>query len=230
MGHPPTVLLPCRAGSKRIPQKNTKPFSQSGLSLFEIKLAQLTRLEFVGEILVSSDDPVCEAFTARCPDPRVRFVQRPSELCQDDTNLSDLISYFGDICRGDTFLWTHTTSPFLGAPEMTNAFSAYLRGLSIGHDSLVSVEKIQDYIVFRGKPINFGSDHLYWPRTQDLEPIYRVTSGLFIGGASLLKQYQNRLGTSPIMFEVSGQASIDIDWPEEFEDAAALYNRAQPSR
>lgn len=227
MEHSVTALLPCRAGSKRIPQKNTKPFTKSGLSLLEIKLSQLTQLDFLHEIFVSSDDRACEELTARSPDPRVTFTQRPSELCQDDTNLSDLISYFGDVCSGDSFLWTHTTSPFLGVGEMEIAYTKYCEGLEEGHDSLFSAEKIQDYAVFKGKPINFGGDDFYWPRTQDLDPVYRVTSGLFVGGTSILRERRNRIGANPIIFEVSRQASVDIDWPEEFEDAAALYDRLE---
>ena len=38
------VFLPCRAGSTRVPEKNTRPFAGHGGGLLGVKLDQLERL------------------------------------------------------------------------------------------------------------------------------------------------------------------------------------------
>ena len=48
-----TAVIPVRAGSTRIKDKNIKPFA--GSSLLEIKIEQLKRIPTVNEIIVSSD-------------------------------------------------------------------------------------------------------------------------------------------------------------------------------
>ena len=51
-----TCFLPCRKGSKRILNKNMRPFSGRENGLLEIKLDQLIKCDTINEIIVSSDD------------------------------------------------------------------------------------------------------------------------------------------------------------------------------
>ena len=50
------VFLPCRAGSKRVVDKNHKPFGGYEHGLIEIKLKQLLSVESISKIYVSTND------------------------------------------------------------------------------------------------------------------------------------------------------------------------------
>ena len=51
-----TVFLPCRAGSERVPQKNTKPFASEIGGLLSLKIKELLKVKLVDTIVVSTND------------------------------------------------------------------------------------------------------------------------------------------------------------------------------
>jgi len=222
-----TALLPCRVGSVRVKDKNTRPFGPNGESLLEIKLRQLSKLDFLSEIILSTNDERCISIAEETLGGRVSIDIRPSNLCNDSTNLTDLMEYLGQLIRTEMFLWTHVTSPFFGRQHYTRAFEVFSSQVSDSESSLVAVEQIQDFVYFRGRPVNFGAADCYWPRTQDLEPLYRVTSAAFFGKTSLLVGPRNRVSDRPVLFPVDGASAIDIDWPQDFNNAADLARTLQ---
>ena len=48
-----TAIIPVRAGSQRVKNKNLKPFA--GTTLLEIKIETLKKVQGIDEIIVSSD-------------------------------------------------------------------------------------------------------------------------------------------------------------------------------
>lgn len=50
------AFLPCRAGSQRVPFKNTRQFDGDGRSLFDIKMQQLIACPHIDRIVVSTTD------------------------------------------------------------------------------------------------------------------------------------------------------------------------------
>ena len=50
------VFLPMRAGSERVPKKNTKSFAGMKGGLCKIKLQQLMACEFIKTVFVSTND------------------------------------------------------------------------------------------------------------------------------------------------------------------------------
>lgn len=217
-----SVLIPCRAGSSRVPGKNTRSFGPGGESLLEIKLKQVLQLNFVQEIILSTNDPICMAIAQEVAGDLVAVDHRPEHLSLDTTKLSDLIMHLGAIASARYFLWTHVTSPFLSHETYSRAYGAFLKAQKTGRDSLLTVERMQDFFIFRDRPMNFGDAENFWPRSQDLEPLYRVTSGLFLGDRASLLARGNRIGSRPFYFEVKGYEALDIDWPEQFDLGRAI--------
>lgn len=216
-----TAIVPCRFGSERIPEKNTRPFGPGGESLLEIKLRQLERVGAIDSILVSTNDPKVVSITERMGIERVEVDLRPEELCVSETPIQSLTRHFGLILPGQNFLWTHVTSPFMGSSQMEKAIETFFKLDNQRYDSLIATEPIRDFCVYEGKPLNFGISESFWPRTQDLEPIFRVTSSVYMGAIKLLTE-GNRWGRSPFLWETSGLSTLDIDWPHDFEVASSL--------
>ena len=216
-----TAIVPCRLGSERVAAKNTRPFGPGGVSLLEIKIRQLERVRAIDSIVISTNDPTVVSITERMGIERVKVDLRPEELCLSETPIESLTRHFGLILPGQHFLWTHVTSPFMGSSQMEKAIEIFYKLDHQRYDSLIAIEPIRDFCVFEGKPLNFGSSESFWPRTQDLEPIFRVTSSIYMGSVKLLLE-GNRWGMSPFLWETTGLSTLDIDWPHDFDVASSL--------
>jgi CMP-N-acetylneuraminic acid synthetase len=88
------------------------------------------------------------------------------------------------------------------------------------YDSAFVVSKIQDFLWMNGKPLNFDPANV--PRSQDLDSIYRETSGLYVFTRESYMYGHARMGKHPYMKEVSFKEAVDINNPEDFELAACL--------
>lgn len=217
-----TAVVPCRLGSERIPEKNTRPFGPGGVSLLEIKIRQLERVRTIDSIVISTNDPEVIAITERMGIERATVEVRPDELCSSQTPIEGLTRHFGLTLPGQYFLWTHVTAPFMGSSQMEKAIETFFSLDHQRYDSLIAAEPIRDFCVYEGTPLNFGGSDSFWPRTQDLEPIFRVTSSIYMGAVKLLLK-GNRWGKSPYIWETTGLTAIDIDWPEDFDMASNLF-------
>lgn len=61
-------------------------------------------------------------------------------------------------------------------------------------------------------------------RSQDLEPIYRETSGVYVFTKEVFEKYHRRIGKKPYIKEISYKEAVDINNPEDFYLAEALLN------
>ena len=90
------------------------------------------------------------------------------------------------------------------------------------YDSAFCATKIQDYLWQDGQPINFDATNL--PRSQDLKPIYRETSGVYVFTKEVFKKYKRRIGIKPFIKEVTFKEAIDINTTEDFELAQIMVD------
>ena len=107
-----TVFLPCRAGSERVPEKNTRSFAGLDGGLLKIKLDQILRINLVDKIILSTNDTKAIDIAQNISD-RIVVDIRSEELSLSSTSTDDLIKYIPSIITEGHVLWTHTTSPFL---------------------------------------------------------------------------------------------------------------------
>ena len=82
-------------------------------------------------------------------------------------------------------------------------------------------EKIQRLMWCDGKPLNFDAANI--PRTQDLPVYYNEVSAAYVFTKETFLRLHRRIGEHPFICEVSGAECIDIDYPEDFEIANAVY-------
>lgn len=224
---PIIAFVPCRAGSQRVPQKNTRRFSDFEDGLIGLKLDQLARCKEYARIVVSTDDPeVMAAASRRQSNARVpiEIFDRPPELAIADS-LDAFVAHIPDIIPNGVVAWTHVTSPFFGERLMDEAARGYRRAVTQGeHDSLMAVESIQTFVWSDQGCVSHDRTSVKWPQTQDLPKLYEVNSALFMCDASLMRERCDRIGDRPYLFETDFLAGFDIDWPEDFELAEKLLD------
>ena len=220
-----TVFLPCRAGSLRIPNKNTKPFANVEAGLLELKIKQLLKIKSVDKIILSTNDLKAIEIAENISN-KIIIDNRPEELALSSTSTDDLIKYIPNIIRKGHVLWTHTTSPFLTNEIYEDALSKYFKNLKLNlNDSLMTVNKIQTFLWDQEGSFNYDRNIEKWPRTQTIKELYEVNSGIFINSVDNYIRYEDRIGRNPFLMDVEGFSSFDIDWPEDFELAEMIYRK-----
>lgn len=217
-------FLPTRKGSERVKNKNTRPFADIEGGLVENKIKQLLSTKHIDEILFSSNDEMCIAIAEKyTSDSRLRIIPRPNELCLSTTNLQDLICYVPTITNADHILWGHVTTPLVEAKVYDTAIEQYLSKIIKGYDSLVSVKELKNFLLNQeGKLVN-NTTNIPWPRTQDLEPLYKINHAIFLAKRSVYTEQKNRIGQKTLLYIMDEIHSKDIDWEEDFKIAEIMY-------
>ncbi len=224
------LFLPCRAGSERVPDKNTRPFAGREGGLLALKLDVLEQVDHLDEVILDSNDPKVLAIgeqrlTTWSGRARLTVRARPDALGRSSTTTDSLIRYALDTVDCEHLAWTHVTSPLITSAHYDEAFQRYLTR-DARHDSLMAVTPLRTFLWRQdegARPANYSQTPLRWPRTQDLTPYYEVNSALFIVPSALGKHLGDRIGAHPILFELDRLSAADVDWEEDFALAEALY-------
>jgi len=207
------ALIPIKLGSKRIPGKNIKPFYDGTPLMHFIQKACLNAGNIDEVYVYCSDEAVIPYVLSG-----VTFIKRPEFLDGDNINANDFIREFMKTVDADIYVNAHTTSPFAKPETIAECVNKVASG---DYDSAFCVEAIKTFMWAEGKPMNFDPDH--FPRTQDLPLIYSETSIAYVFTKDSFLKHQRRLGSKPFIKEVSKIEAIDIDYPEDFEIANAIY-------
>lgn len=222
------IFLPVRSGSRRITDKNTRPFCNFSNGLLELKMTQLIRTDCLDEIIVSTNDQRCieVAETFLSQSNKIKIVQRPDHLCTDQTSLTDLVRYVTLLTECEHIIWTHVTSPFFNEEDYSGAVHAYESALTAGYDSLMSVYPFLNFLWSdEHRDLWNRMNNEKWPRTQDLKKLYEIDSAVFIASREVYLKYSDRIGIHPFLFENDKIKSMDIDWETDFFIAEAVYEK-----
>ena len=210
------VFMPIKLNNERTPGKNIKEFSD-GTPLLKIPLYTALKAKKRGVIdqivVFCSDEKICKYL----PDG-VDFLKRPQELDLQSVKCADIIQGFLEVVRADIYVMYHATSPFISEKHLIECIDAVKSG---EYDSAFAAKKIQNFMWYENKPLNFTLD--YAPRTQDMKPYYCELSSPYVFTKEVFVRYHGRTGINPYICECSEIEAIDIDYPEDFELANAVY-------
>lgn len=208
------AVVPMKLNNRRLPQKNTKSFT-NGKPLCSYILSTLLKVSGIDEVYVYCSNPDIKDFIPE----GVNYLKRSESLDQDSTKMNEVLKCFAEDVPADIYVMTHTTAPFISYESIEKGLNAVLSG---EYDSSFAAKKLQDFIWKDGKPFNYELNNI--PRTQDLEPLFEETSGFYIYRSEVMKKLNRRIGDKPFITEVGEIESIDIDEPEDFEIADAVFN------
>lgn len=222
-----SVFLPCRAGSERVPKKNTKPFAGIEGGLLRIKLNQLIACQSIDTIMLSTNDEEVIQIAEALSNDKIVIDRRPEHLATSSTSTDDLVKYVPQIIKEGAVLWTHVTSPFINEKIYAEAIGQYkeFSDRKEGYDSLMSVTPLKTFLWNKKGAVNYDRAKEKWPRTQTIDPLYEINSGIFLTDIEVYKNLQDRIGSNPYLFETNDIDSFDIDWEEDFFIAEAIYKK-----
>jgi len=201
-----TAIIPVRAGSRRLRNKNIAPFA--GTNLLDYKIEQLKKVKEISRIVVSSDS---DKMLAIAKAAGAKTHKRAIEYCDEQTKtFGEVVRHICENVEGTDILWATCTSPLVGPKLYRDAISAYFQGLNDGHDSLMSVEVFKRYLWNDDGPINYklGKGHV---PSQQLPSLYFVTDGILLAPREKMIQWHYFHGPNPKKFPVSKREGVDID-------------------
>lgn len=208
------AIVPMKLNNRRLPQKNTKCFT-NGKPLCYYILSTLLTVKSIDEVYVYCSNPDIREFIPK----GIKYLKRSISLDQDMTKMNEVLQSFAADIPADIYVMTHATAPFISKGSIEQGLSAVMSGK---YDSSFAAKKLQDFLWKDGKPFNYELDNI--PRTQDLPALYEETSGFYIYKNEVMTKWNRRIGEKPYIVEVGEIESVDIDEAEDFIIADAIYN------
>lgn len=183
-------LIPARAGSKGLPEKNVKILGDKPLIVYTIDFV-LNNIKFGDELCISTnDDKVLDIATRLGID--VPFT-RPEELASDTASSFDVImhaiKYYEDNKKHfDLVLLLQPTSPFRSQQD----FDALIQNFEDDIDMVVSVKKSKEnpyFTLFEENECGFldKSKKGNFERRQDCPEVFAFNGSLYLMKVSSLK-------------------------------------------
>lgn len=203
--------MPIKLINERCPGKNTRLLGTKPLLQWELDTLKVTGLCDSINVYCSSADVV-----SYLPEG-VNYIQRPKHLDLPTANFTQIFACFMEQVDSDIYVYAHATAPFITVETMKQCIEAVKSG---EYDSAFCAMKHQGFFWQDGAPLNFDATNL--PRTQDLQPIYEETSGVYVFKKEVFREHHRRIGIKPFIKEVSYKEAVDIDNPEDFCLAEAL--------
>lgn len=218
-------LIPARAGSKRVKNKNIKPLE--GHPVIAYTIAAAVESGIFGEVIVSTDS---EQFAniARHYGASVPFL-RPDEYAGDRSPDIEWIEYTLGRLREegrdyDCFAILRPTSPFRKAETIRRAWQTFLA--EEGVDSLRAIEKCKQHPgkmwVVRGKRmfplLPIGPKEQPWHSSQypTLPEVFIQNASLEIAWSRVIFENRTIAGDSYVPFITEGDEGYDVndvaDW------------------
>ncbi|CAM2809111.1 cytidylyltransferase domain-containing protein [Helicobacter burdigaliensis] len=209
------AIMPIKLQNKRLPNKNILMLGNKPLITYNLET--LKQIEELNSIYVYCSSEKIVSFLPA----GIKFLQRSVELDSDNTNFTEIFEAFSGEVKADIYVYSHATAPFISIDSINKCINAVLYE---NHDSAFTATKIQDFLWNKNyNPLNFDAQNI--PRSQDVEPIYKETSGVYVFKKEVFEKLKRRVGINPKIIEVNFKESIDINTREDFEIAKIFLNQ-----
>ena len=226
------ALIPARAGSKRIPGKNTKPLGGVPLLSWTIRAARASEV-FCEVCVVSEDQTIRRIASLAGATVLGRSHVSATDTAPDIVWLRDALEAVSALQRPMAFCILRPTSPFRTADTIRRAYHQWT-GESDCIDSLRAVTPVAQspYKMWRVAPhmpmISLldgahpdGTPYHSSP-TQTLPPVYVQTGALEMGWTRNVECLNSISGRKVSPFFCHGPEALDLNTPDDWERAERL--------
>ncbi len=205
--------------SERVPSKNLRLLS--GKPLYHHMMTTVLQSPYVDGVTVNTDShKIAEDVMASFPS-QTTIIERPPEIQGDFVSMNMIIEHDLSQVDGEHFLQTHCTNPLIRIATLNRIVETYFKVIQEGYDSVFTVNRFQARFYDKdGNPVNHNPKEML--RTQDLPPLFKENSNLFIFSRKSFEASGSRIGKKPFMYEMSLLESVDIDTEEDFHLAEIL--------
>lgn len=220
------AIIPARAGSKRVPQKNIRNFCGKPLIAWTIEAALNSKI--FDEIIVNSDSEeilsIGKEYGASTP------FRRPASLATDNATSTDVIlhtiQYYEENNKAfDIIVLLQPTSPLKTSDHIQEAIDLYIDKKASSVISVCELEHPIQWCNTLDKSLdmnNFLSKNVNNKRSQDLDQHYRLNGAIYILDTEKFKKHKTSIIPNSFAYIMEQYASIDIDTELDFTIAEAI--------
>ena len=213
-----TAVIPVRAGSRRLPNKNILPFGDSNLLIHKIR--QLKQVKELDEIVVSSDS---DEMLEMAKKEGVNIHKRAIEFCDEKTKtFNEVVENIAQNIDCDTLIWAPCVCPLTESTSYEKAIDLYKKVVldQNQYDSVISAKLFKEYLFDENGPLNWDPTH-HIP-SQQLPEWKTIVNGFYITSRDNMIKWKFLYGKNPYLFILNKKEAVDIDDAEDFEVAKAL--------
>ena len=224
------AIIPARAGSKRLPGKNTLPFAGRPCIQWTIDAACGCRQ--IDDVVVSTDDSKVSELVSEHKD--LQLIHRPAYLAQNTSSTVDVVVHALEALgnRGQEYQWLlllQPTSPLRTAADIEAAFDLLSEKEASGLVSICRTPHPREWVgtTTPGETLEsfFQATELE-VRSNELPISYTVNGAIYIVKMDVFLRERTFFSEKNVIgFEMSRESSVDIDVQIDFDFAEYLLSR-----
>ena len=210
------AIIPARAGSKGIENKNIIDFCGKPLIAWSIEQALTSKK--IDDVFVSTDGKQIAEIAQQYG---AKVIWRPAELASDTATSEDAIIHAVNLIKQqriiDVVVFLQATSPIRLQKDIDGAITTFFDN---DLDSLFSMTILEDYCIWKETEHGLQSytfDYNNRGRRQDREKLFLENGSIYIFKPDILMKCKNRLGGKIGMYEMPFERSYEIDSYQDIE-------------
>ncbi len=210
------AVIPARAGSKGIPNKNIRLVNGKPLIWYSINNA--IKSKYVSNIIVSTDSQEVATIATQMG---VGVKNRDKKLCKDDITLDAVI--YDAIPNDEKYDYVITMQPTSPTLDYRTLDKAIEYAIKKKVDTLISVVN-EPSLSWKDEKGVKKPNYKKRLNRQYLPPYYKETGAFVISKASIITE-KTRIGNKVDVYEISEDEAIDIDNYKDLFFVASIMNK-----
>jgi CMP-N-acetylneuraminic acid synthetase len=211
------AVIPVRAASQRVKNKNFKSFGGKNLLIHKIKL--LKKIKQIDDIIVNSDSDKAMKIAK---DYKVSFQKREKYFASSKCTNSEFWSHIGETTNGNFIMFTDCTNPLIKEQTYIKIINSFEAAKS-KYDSINTVSEVKEFLYLNNKPINFNPNKA--PNSQNLPDIIKLNFAINILSTKVMSKKKSLVGYKPLFYKISEIEGYDINTDLEFKFAEFLFKK-----
>ena len=210
------ALIPLRAGSVSIPNKNIKALCGKPLFFWVVDAA--FKSDNIDEVYISTDSQEI-AKIAKYYFPKVKIIDRPSILATNTASTESVMLHFMAMVNFDILITIQATSPLITSFDIDSAIVNFLEN---NFDSMLTAVRCKRFFWSdNSTPLNY--DPAIRPLRQDFVGTLMENGAFYLTKRSILSVHSCRLGGKIGIHEMSELSSIEIDEPDDWDRVEEIF-------
>lgn len=207
------AVIPARAGSKGIPNKNIRIIKDHPLIYYAIKNALSSK--YITDVIVTTDSDEVRIIAEQMG---INVKWRDASLCGDDVTLDAVIA--DAIPKEECWDYIVTMQPTSPTLRVETLDSAIKYAMDQDLDTVISVINAPHlaWSEENGKKVPNYKERL----NRQFLPAYYMETGAFVISKSTVVTEKTRIGETVDVYEISQEESYDIDTFEDLRNVSAI--------
>jgi CMP-N-acetylneuraminic acid synthetase len=221
------AIIPARASSKGLPDKNIKKLLGKPLISYTINAALHSK--FIDRTIVSTDGKKIAEIAKRCG---AEVIKRPKKLARDRTPMIDVVFHALDFLKNENYdldmvVLLQPTSPLRNTKSINSAIELSVRNDCKSIVSVCEMKRIYWTFKIQNGYLEPLFKKYFEKRRQDLDKAYLPNGAIYISTPQNLYKYKSFHCDTTIPDIMPHEKSVDIDKEIDFKLAELIMKKRE---